>query len=77
MKVPKLHVLVPTLAFSDNFIISLKRLSARNLKNTLKLSKNVVFKKTTIFDIKKHSENAFSTEGFPASFLAKSAAQLI
>ena len=49
MEVPKLHVLVPQLAFLGNFIIVLKRISAINLKNTLKLSRNAIWmSKTTI-----------------------------
>ena len=51
MEVPKLHVLVPKLAFWEDFIIVLKRFSVRNLKSTLKLSNNIVFvAKTMIFD---------------------------
>ena len=49
LEVPKLHVLDPKLAFWSNFIIVLKRISARNLKNTLKLSKSIIWRSTTIF----------------------------
>ena len=43
MEIPKLHASVPKLAFRGNFIIVLKHISARNLKNILKL-----FKKNTL-----------------------------
>ena len=50
MEVPKLRALVPKLAFWGNFIIVLKRISARNLKNTFKRPKNVIWRsKAMIF----------------------------
>ena len=51
MEVPKLHVLVPKLAFLGNFIIVPKHISARNLENTLKLLKNDIWRtKSMVFD---------------------------
>ena len=43
-EVPKLHALVRELAFCGNFISVLKPISARNLKNTLKPSKDVIWR---------------------------------
>ena len=66
-EVPKLHVLVRELAFWGNFIIVLKRIWARSLKNTLKLSKNVIRRsKTTFFykDAFKDKKSLFFLEGF-------------
>ena len=52
MEVPKLHALAPKLAFRGNSIIVLKRISVRNLKNTRKLLKHIVFKlKMTILKL--------------------------
>ena len=49
--VRNLHVLGRELDFWGDLIGVLKRISARNLKNTLKLPKNVILRsKTTIFD---------------------------
>ena len=68
MVVPKLHILVPKLAFWRNFITVLKLISARNLKNASKLSKNVVLvAKTMTFDKKVCKEICFPV-GFKAGW---------
>ena len=71
-------MLVPKLAFGGDFIIVLKRISARSLKNTVKLSKHSIWiSKATMFDNNVFEQNMFFREGVPASFVAKESDKLI
>ena len=60
-EVPKLHIWVRELDFLGQFIVVIKRISARNLKNTLKLSQNFVWRSRTMIFEKNvlHKRNMF------------------
>ena len=86
---PKLHVLVPKLAFWGDFTTVRYHFSARKLMSTFKPPKNAVWRpKTTFFCKDAFKKGMFSRrvslaawflflEPFPAWFLAKSAGRLI